>query len=269
LQRVGTKHIEEQAANPESSPQANAAPSAEMPAPVIASVEQVQTGSKPVQEPIPIRPPSNKPLERAEVEVVDITTSAEGAEKPRAEAKIILKARATEKKPATKRRRTTTRYSRGVGTEDRARSAELVDMLDGPASRRSGGSTYNTSRTYTTQRSYREPTYTTAHHRGSVREDRSRSAELVDMLDGQAYRQNRQSGQRLVSSKPTSKRDWANEVPMASTQTTHRGIEETTFYSQTPTRTYATAAPQEKPTYVAPSSSSRPAWDVNAGAGAD
>jgi len=193
--------------------------------------------------------------------MVVMETTEEGAAQPKAQAKIILKTKKTKKteaKTTAKKRNTTantrTNYSQ-PWREDRQRSAELVDMLDGGGRR---GTAYKTSRSYTTttpRQSSNYSKYNVPSKSHSGRADRMNSAQLVDMLDGR--------GAQTPQQRRTKRLNWANEVPMASTRTTYSGIEETTLTTQTPTRGYATAAPQEKPTYVAPSR--RPAWDVNVG----
>lgn len=187
-------------------------------------------------------------IKNREVAMVEIQTTEEGAAQPKAEAKIILKTNTATKPRRAARSRV---YRNQQYREDRMRSAELVDMLDGRHSKRYSNSAPGTY-SYTST-AVHQPTYTTAQDSHSGRADRTNSAALVDMLDGRASQPTKQKSNRW---------NWANEVPMASTQG-YDGIEETTLVSQTGTRGYATATPQEKPTYVAPSR--RPAWDVNAG----
>lgn len=237
LQHVGSRHSD----NPE-------------PAQPKAQATEVTAAKITVEEPtrtIPTPKSSRAKIKNQQVAMVEMETTEEGAPQPKAQAKIILKTKKTEEaETAVKPRKTTPSRAYSVQSyrEDRLRSAALVDMLDGQHSRQYSN---NAPRTYTA--ASQRPTYATARSSDSGRADRRSSAELVDMLDGRGSQPTTQRSSRF---------DWANEVPMASTQTSG-GIEETTLVSQTGTRTYAVAAPQKRPTYVTPSR--RPAWDVNVG----
>lgn len=223
LQRVGTRHSEKTAtAEPTTQITEVAATEITVEEPVLDA-----TPAKPVKETI----------QNQEVAIVEMETTREGAAQPKAQAKIILKTKKTKKiKTATEPRKTVKRRTQSW-QEDRRRSAALVDMLDGQNAK---NNTYNSAQTYMMTNPRQRPTYTAKQSSYSGRADRRSSAELVDMLDGGGTQNNQPRTKRI---------NWANEVPMASTQP----------------RAYATAAPQAKPTYVAPSR--RPAWDVNAGEG--
>jgi|GEM_PF-6878621 len=241
LQQVGTRHAEKH-----------------VPAEPTTQITEVTTTEIAVEESthaiaiaIATPKPAKEKIQNQEVAMVEMETTREGAAQPKAQAKIILKTKKTKKITSKPRKAVKRRANYGQSwREDRLRSASLVDMLDGPGTKHN---TNSSARTYATTTPRQQPTYTAPRRPYSGRADRRSSAELVDMLDG--------GGIQSKQQRRTKRLNWANDVPMAATRTTYSGIEETTLAPQT--RGYATAAPQEKPTYVAPSR--RPAWDVNSG----
>ena len=241
LQQVGTRHAEK-TVTAEPTTQITKVITTEI------TVEESALDATPAK-------PVKETIQNQEVAMVEFETTEEGAAQPKAQAKIILKTKKTKKITTANKPRKTVKRRTNYGQpwrEDRLRSASLVDMLDGPSSKHY---TNSAPRTYTTTTPQRQTTYPAPYRSYSGRADRRSSAELVDMLDGGGIQNKQQRRSKRLN--------WANDVPMAATRTTYSGVEETTLAPQT--RGYATAAPQEKPTYVAPSR--RPAWDVNAGEG--